>query len=75
MLEYPGFFFLLSVFLSSHCSSHGCFTDIQIFASFISAFLSVNEVAEVVLVDFVFDVKSGGEFFSRLDNPAFYATG
>ena len=71
MLEYPGVFVLSPMFPSSHCSSSGCFTDIRIFASFISAFSSVNEVAEVVLVDFVFDVKSGGEFCSRLDNPAF----
>ena len=59
------------MFPSSHCSSSGCFTDIRIFASFISEFSSVNEVAEVVLVDFVFDVKSGGEFCSCFDNAAF----
>ena len=57
MLENPRVFVFSAVLPSSHSSSSSSFTDIVIFALFVCAFSSVDEVAQVLFVDCVFDIE------------------
>ena len=74
VFEYPRVLVFSPVFSSSYRSSSTCFTYIRIFALFVCALSSVDEIAEVLFVNCVFDVEPCGELRSRLNNSACYVT-